>query len=297
MGFLLLVIAAGGYAFFPIFAKWAYSSSLTPLDLLSWRFFLAAPLIWLVIAQGRSWARFRELPVRALLLMGALFAFVAMFALLTLERVPASTYTVLLYTYPAFVTILARFLGQPMPHRAGTALALTLIGVILTAPGAIDSLRGGDPLGIIFSLLNSILYAVYIVISSRLLAGKSALIHATALSITGSLLVMIAISAVRGVQMLSGETWLIGLGFSTISTVIPIAAFYAGMQKVGAARAAIISTLEPVFTLALSVILLAEQLQLIQLLGAVFILSGALLLQTSGKFKRRPAYLAEAGTT
>nr|MBA3531482.1 hypothetical protein [Ardenticatenales bacterium] len=99
---MLLVLSASGYAFLPIFAKWAYAAGLKPIDLVTWRFIFAAPLIWLLILLRRT-PLASALHYGRLLASGALFALVALSAFLTLERLPSSTYTLLLYTYPALV--------------------------------------------------------------------------------------------------------------------------------------------------------------------------------------------------
>ena len=108
---------------------------------------------------------------------------------------------------------------------------------------------------------------------------------ASAWSITGSFIYVLAVIAIRALQ--GGSTtippnlnvWLGLLGLAVVSTVIPIFAFYAGMHRLGAPRAAIISMIEPVLTLLWAVIIRHEILQVIQILGAVFILISVILLQ------------------
>ena len=92
------------------------------------------------------------------------------------------------------------------------------------------------------------------------------------------------------------ETWLRLLGLAIFSTVIPIFAFYAGMQKLGAARAAILSTIEPVFTLVLAFFLLNERIEAIQLIGGALILASVILLQL-GRGEPETQLAAEPQTT
>ena len=77
------------------------------------------------------------------------------------------------------------------------------------------------------------------------------------------------------------------------ATVVPIFAFYAGLRKLGAPRAAILSTLEPVLVLVWSFLLLHETMLPLQVVGAAFILASAILLQL--RRTPRPAALAVAG--
>ena len=67
--------------------------------------------------------------------------------------------------------------------------------------------------------------------------------------------------------------------------------FFAGMSRVGATNASIISTLEPVITVLLSVALLNENITPLQIGGGVLILVGILILQLwagNKEMKKRP---------
>jgi len=311
---LLLLLAAAGYAFFPIFTKTIFESGrFEPLDVLFLRFLLATPITWLVIWRLRhslphpkspstngeglpahltpprhsvervsdpvgQEGEVNRLPRLRLMGMGALFAFTAGSAFYALQRISASTFTVVLYSYPAIVALYSLLLGEQLSRRGWLALGLTLVGIILTVPefGADFT----DMLGVGLTLLNAVIYALYIVVSGWLLRGHTALAEASAWSITGTFATMGVVSLLRGVAWPADlSQWGSLMGMAVISTVIPIFAFYAGMQRLGAARAAILSTTEPVFTLALAFLLLGERILPAQLLGAALILGSVILLQ------------------
>ena len=47
-GLLFILLAAVGYACFPILTKLIYTDpAIEPLDILTWRFIFATPLVWL----------------------------------------------------------------------------------------------------------------------------------------------------------------------------------------------------------------------------------------------------------
>ena len=66
--------------------------------------------------------------------------------------------------------------------------------------------------------------------------------------------------------------WGLVLALATLPTVIAFRAFLAGLAHIGPARAAVLSSLEVVVTMALSLSLLGERLPLQQWAGAVLIL-------------------------
>jgi drug/metabolite transporter (DMT)-like permease len=74
-----------------------------------------------------------------------------------------------------------------------------------------------------------------------------------------------------------------------ISTVLPIVAFFAGLARVGATAAATFSTLEPVVTVVLAALVLAQPLTPIQLVGGMLILVAAVVLAVARGRQRTPA--------
>ena len=72
---------------------------------------------------------------------------------------------------------------------------------------------------------------------------------------------------------------LLGVGFA--STFLAIQTFYAGARRIGAAQAALVSTVEPVFIISLAALLYGERLTLVQLAGGALIVGGVVLAQTA----------------
>ncbi|MDX1993686.1 MAG: DMT family transporter [bacterium] len=282
-GALLIVAASAGYSFLPIFANFAYDAGLTAMDVVTWRFIFATPAIWLV-ASRFGWQGGETLRRIPLLLMGSIFAVTAMMAFFALERMPASTFVVLVYIYPAFVAVFSLFTGERLPAVGWAALALTIVGIGLTVPDFFSGFSQSDPLAVGASIMNAASYALYFVLSGRLLRGQTALAQASALSITGSLLTLLAVALLNGLAIPSNLTaWLCVIGVGWISTVIPISCIYAGVPKLGAPRAAILSMVEPVIGMTLFALILGEKTQPIQLVGAALILFSAILLQVIGR--------------
>jgi drug/metabolite transporter (DMT)-like permease len=87
------------------------------------------------------------------------------------------------------------------------------------------------------------------------------------------------------------DAWFGLVGVGVMSTFVAIQTFYAGAQRIGAAQAALISTVEPIWTIVLAALLFSVALTQVQLLGGALILGGVLIAQTgpaSGQ-ARRPA--------
>ena len=71
------------------------------------------------------------------------------------------------------------------------------------------------------------------------------------------------------------------LGIIFISTIIPVVAFLAGLERIGPINAAMLSTLEPIVTVLLAMWLFGDKLSPIALLGGGLILVAVILLTRS----------------
>jgi drug/metabolite transporter (DMT)-like permease len=277
-GLIFVLIAAAGYSCLPVFVKFIRDAGMPPLDIATWRFTFAMPIFWLLIALRRSPASGKRLPRVGLLALGVLFTSATITAFWGLERLPAGTFIILFYTYPAMVALISMFLGERL--SAQSWLALALIGTVLTVPNLGAGLNVDDSVGVILAIVNALIVSVYFIFNNRLLRGHTALAPASAWSVTGSFLVFFALSLARPVMWpTETSTWGLLLALAIISTVTPVFFLTIGLNKLGPSKAAIASTFEPVLTAVWAAIFLGEQMQPIQLLGGALILASVILLQ------------------
>jgi drug/metabolite transporter (DMT)-like permease len=93
------------------------------------------------------------------------------------------------------------------------------------------------------------------------------------------------LTLVRGFQAPTTlEGWLAIAGIVFISTIFAMLSFFAGLERIGATNAAMLSTFEPVTTVILASLFLNESVGFSTVLGGGLILSAALLL-TYNEFK------------
>jgi drug/metabolite transporter (DMT)-like permease len=268
-GIAWVVASAIGFGCLGIFAKFAYAAGASTATVLFLRFLIAGTLLTALMFRRRlHWPKGRDL--RLLIVLGAVAYVGQAFCYFTaLHYASAGLVALLLYLYPAFVTLAAAALGRQRltAFKAGAVL-VTLGGVFLTVSDAL----AGAPLGIAFGIGAALIYTVYILVAERISARTGAIPAAT--------VIMLAAAAVYGsATLFAGPQWpttLLGwgavAGIVFLSTVVAMVGFFAGMQRLGAADAATLSTLEPVVTLALAALLLSESLGPLQLAGAALIL-------------------------
>jgi drug/metabolite transporter (DMT)-like permease len=182
----------------------------------------------------------------------------------------------LLYLYPMFVTVLAAvFLHERLTPAALVALVLCSVGAGLTVGGA--GLSGGSALGVLLGVSSAVIYSIYITVGARVTRGVDPLACTTVICTAAA--VVYAGMAVAGVPAQFPGTvagWAASLAIAGLSTVVAILAFFAGLQKLGAAQASMLSTLEPVVTVVLAALLLGESIGTTQMIGGALILAGVL---------------------
>jgi drug/metabolite transporter (DMT)-like permease len=286
-GLIFVLVAATGYSCLPIFVKFIRDAGLAPLDIATWRFIFAMPIFWLLIALRRSPASEKPLPRLRLLGLGVLFITATLTAFWGLERLPAGTFIILFYTYPAMVALLSLVLGERLTGQSWVALLMTLIGTVLTVPNLGAGLSANDSLGVLLAIINALIVSFYFIFNNRLLRGHTALAQASAWSVTGSFLVFLLLALIRPLTWPTELlTWLLLLALAVVSTVMPIFCLTTGLNKLGPSKAAIVSTVEPILTTIWAMIFLGEQMQALQIAGGALILLSVVLLQIP---RRNPA--------
>ena len=287
-GEMLIVISAAIAGVQPIFIKGLYALDMQPLDVLTWRFIIAVPAIWLLtlFAQGGRTAasdapKPAPLPRRRLLLVGVFFSAVSAVGFIGLSLMPASTFLVLSYSFPAMVALIGLFLGERLMVRGWLALGLTLFGVVLTAPDFSAGLQDANVSRVAVAMLNAVAVAVYTVVVGRVLRGYNQGAQATAWMFSGTLVAFLVVAIVRGGLAIppSFMAWVYLFVVGMLCTTLSFYALYSGMQKISASKTAVLGTVEVAFTLTSAALLLGERLLPVQVVGAVLIVMSIVLLQ------------------
>jgi drug/metabolite transporter (DMT)-like permease len=281
-GLTLVALSTVAYGILPILGKVAYGAGVAVMPLLAWRYVVAAAFL-LALERGprpplgervRLWA------------IGSVFVVNSIAYFRALERIPASVTALVLYTYPVIVALLAALVGvERLTGRAVLAALGAFAGCALTARGA----PADAPLslsGVAWALVAALVYASYIVLSSRFGAGVPARVLALHLAQASAVACVAASLAGEGLSLPLDPRGLLAVaGIGVVSTVVAMIAFLAGMALVGPTRASVLSSLEVVVTLLLAFLFLGERLGPAQWAGAALIL-GAVAFQNIGALRR-----------
>ncbi|MFL5675789.1 MAG: DMT family transporter [Chloroflexota bacterium] len=307
-GIALVLVSAAAFGSGSLFAQPVYAAGVDWLTLSAWRFLFGAGLTWvflLVSADRRSALRSQPRgAVLAGIALGVMYVGNSGTYYAALETVSPSLAALVVYLYPAIVAVLSiRFAHRLQGRRAWIALGIALIGVVL-AVGGIDPNHAPPVSGLALAFASCFIYAVWVILAARISgerreavadasgqAGSATAAVAIIMSATASVYWFAALVTGRPVlpMQIPVGAWLGLFGVGVGATFIAIQTFYAGAQRVGAAQASLISTAEPIWTIALAAILFSVALTPVQLVGGAFILAGVVIAQTGPVADRAPA--------
>lgn len=307
----MVLVSSAGYGSGSVLAAPIYDTGVDWLALVGWRFLIGAALGWIwVLASPERRAALARMPRRQVAVtlgLGALFTGNAGTYYAGLESVPAALAGVLVYTYPVIVAVLSlRFATRLPGRRPWIALGLAVLGSVL-ALGGID-VRSAPPVGgLLLIWASALIYSVWIILSARLSgerrdrlgsdapeasepAGDAAV--TTALMMTATAAVYAVAGAIAGRPLdparIPAEAWPLLAAVGLVASFLAIQTFYAGARRIGAAKAALISTVEPLIIVVLAWLFLGQTLAPIQLAGAALILSAVIVAQTSPRPRGAP---------
>jgi drug/metabolite transporter, DME family len=296
LGALAAAAAAATWGTLGFFAKILYAQGVSFESLVAVR----ASVGWLAVIgfllatrDARS-LRVKRRDLRFLLPLGlvGIGAFYLLY-FYTVRESTMGTAAILLYSAPAFVVVLARlFLRELLNVTKVFGLLLTVGGISLVI-GAYDPANlEVSPKILLTGLLSGLTYGLYAIFGRPVACQLSPpVILSYALAFGSALLIVAALPTLDTLVGLPVTSYLILLMLSVVHTTLAFALYTFGIRHLGAGRAAIVATIEPVVAGILGVTLLGEDLTVLKVLGALLVISGAILAQL------RPGKAARGGPT
>lgn len=203
-----------------------------------------------------------------------------MFMAIDLSTIPIAT--ALLYTAPAFVSILSFFLfKETFTSRKVLSLMGTIAGTSFVV-GLLPSNLSTIPYqSILFGVGSGFGYALYSIFS------KYALNKYTSLSITAFTFIVATVTLLpffpysEKLTILTEPAVLFyAFGLGLFPTAIAYIVYTYGLKKTEASKASILSTIEPVVATFIGILVFHESFTFVQMLGMALIIGSVILMQT-----------------
>lgn len=274
LGYLFMILSAGSFALMSLLSKMAYDIGLSvPALMLIQSVLTQIMLGFMYLREPKPVFPRPRVPGWEL----AIFALSGGAAAVTISYafyyLSLSLATILLFTYPAFVTIFAWLILRQRPTAGHlSVLALTLVGALLTSSLPSASSDSSSPLGIGLALVGAAFHGLYMVMGERVAPAVSA-VQATMLA-RGTVLCVVLLSVTRVWPELSTipwQGWLVAVLSAAVGGVAPFLFLNRGIALIGANLAAIVSVVELPFALALGLTFQGDLILPLQWLGTLLI--------------------------
>jgi drug/metabolite transporter (DMT)-like permease len=272
-----VLYSALGFGLLPIFALLAYRGGINVVTLLAVRFVLSGlVLLAYLLARGRRVLAQVRPALPGLLGLGIGYTLQSGFYFSAVRYITASLASILLYSYPALVCLLALLVERErLSARTLLALAVSLAGVVLVLG---CSLGTAQPAGVLLALGAALVYSLYITLANRVLREVEPVVAMAVVTlVTSALYVGLGLAAGRLSFIFAASAWLHRGLFIVVSALLAILAFFRGLGILGSSAASIVSMTEPLFTIGFSILLFGDRLGWQQIAGGALVLGGTVL--------------------
>jgi drug/metabolite transporter, DME family len=284
-GYVLVALAACLWGTLGLFFRVLHDVyQLSSLTIAFWRASVAAGLVLIALAVARRdllkipW---RMIGFYALYGLLGIAAFYYLYAQAVVQT-SVTTGVVLLYTAPAFVTLIAwRVWGEPMTRRKIGALVLAFVGCALVARAYDPTQLRLNAVGLVLGLGAGFTYALYTVLSKFILARHSQWTALTFALLFGTLfLAPLQFQETTTPLAMPWVVWVLILGLAIGPTLGSLTLYSAALKLVPASNASLVAMIEPVVGSGLAFLFLGERIELLQLIGGAMVIGGAVLVNS-----------------
>lgn len=283
-GIFYAMLSASAFGVMPILAKIAYSGGANAITVLIFRFFFAALIISMLMKIKKISFKITKNQFKDIFIYGGVGSTLTCLTLfLSYNYMSVGMATTLHFIYPIVVTVMSViFFKEKLKKSKIIALILSAIGIYLLVGGGNKAVA---PFGIFLALISGVFYSIYMLgVAHSSMKKVDTFCTTFYLSITTSgILFLVAITTGNFILNIKPYAFAASLGISFVSTVIALVAFIKGVKIIGPSSAAVLSTLEPIVSLILGVIILNEQITTTIIIGSLLILISVIIITIGEK--------------
>jgi drug/metabolite transporter (DMT)-like permease len=204
-----------------------------------------------------------------------------------LQFVDASLERLILFSYPTIVVILSALVyKQKIKPSQVIAILATYFGMcVIFLPTIIHHDIKYSAWGVILIIMSGITYASYLVASQHFVPKFGSIRFTTWAMSVSCLMVLLhfGLDPKAHILNLDSEVYLYGFLMAIFCTVLPSYMISEGIRQIGAPKVGIIGSVGPVATIALSILILNEQMNIYQFIGGSIIVTAVVWLNYQKK--------------
>lgn len=207
------------------------------------------------------------------------------FDFLGLQYIDASLERLILFSYPTIVVLLSTLVfKQKISTKQAIAIAITYFGMcVIFLPAFLHKEIKYSGFGILMIVFSAITYASYLVASQHFVPKFGTVRFTTAAMSVSCLMVLLHFGLDPNAHIigLPTELYIYGFLMAVFCTVLPSYMISEGIRQIGASKVGILGSVGPVATIALSILILGETLNVYQVIGGAIIIFGVVWLNYS----------------
>lgn len=282
-GIFYASISSASFGFSPLFSLALISAGLWNLDVLSYRWTVAAIVLVVYAFAKKKTLRLTLDETWKILLLSALRAFTSITLLIGYENIASGIASTINFMYPVVVTMcMMIFFGEQKSLINIGAISISLIGVYLMTSG--DGLRvegGNTALGLACSLISAFSFAAYYIVMKRTKADKI-----EAVKLTTWIMLMCAVYFIvagfifngKITIVTDGKLWISILGLGLWSTMVSNFTGVKAVRRIGPTLTSILGALQPLTAVILGVLFLNEHLSVMTVVGIGLIMLAVMII-------------------
>ena len=283
-GLFYAAISSASFGFSPLFSLALIAAGLSNLDVLSYRWSVAAIVLVIYALSKKKSLRLNSFDeVWKIILLSALRAITSITLLIGYANIASGIASTINFMYPVVVTLcMMIFFGEQKSWINIGAIGLSLLGVYLMASG--DGLRveGGDTaLGLTCSLISALSFAAYYIVMKRAKADKIEVVKLTTWIMLMSAIYFIAANFIFNGKMTivtDGKLWISILGLGLWATMVSNFTGVKAVRRIGPTLTSILGALQPLTAVILGVAFLDEHLSVMTVIGIGLIMAAVMII-------------------
>ena len=275
-GIVDAVISSSSFGFSPFFSVSLLALGLGTMDILSYRWGIAALALGIIAAAGRKSLKVTGKEFGKIFLLSIFRALTSFTLLIGYANIASGVASTIHFTYPVVVAFCMMFIfGEKKSPVIIVAIILSVIGAYCLAAGDTAEVPDGDKTkGILASAASVLCYAGYVILLRKTGADS---IESTKLTIyvlgLSAAYFIAAGSMTGGIRIVTEpEGWLYILGISIVCTMVSNYFLVNAVRNAGPTLASVFGALEPLTAVLTGVLFLNERLSPINIAGIALIL-------------------------
>ena len=285
-GYLLAALAALFWASSGTAAKFLFNSGITAFELVQLRTTLATGFVFLwLLLHDRSLLTLDRRDLPYFVTLGAGLAAVQFTYFFAISKIQVAAAILIQYQAPIFVALYTLFfLGTKLPPIVFAAMAGSLFGCYLVVGGYSLDLLHMNRAGLFSALASAVTFAWYTVrceYGMRRYPPWTVVFYGLLFAALTWNIFHPPLSAFLRPSGLAQWGWILFIAF--FGTVLAFICYNEGIMRIGATRASITATLEPITAGLIAWLLLGETMELWQILGAALVIASVIGLQLGSR--------------